>query len=101
MKKLAVFVEGQTEQIFTEKLFREIAGDDVRIVKRQMSGGTSGDLAILELGGSSIDVQHKFFVLIVNCGADNKVKSAIRDDYDNLVERGFSAIIGIRDVFPL
>jgi hypothetical protein len=36
----------------------------------------------------------------VDCAADNRVKSEIRDNYDSLVESGYSAIIGVRDVYP-
>ena len=32
MKKLAVFVEGQTEQIFVEKLLEEIAGRNKMVI---------------------------------------------------------------------
>ena len=40
MKKLAVFVEGQTEQLFVERLLEEAAGKkQICIEKRQAFGG--------------------------------------------------------------
>jgi hypothetical protein len=42
MNKLAIFVEGQTEQLFVEKLILEVAGENnVRIEKRKVTGGTT------------------------------------------------------------
>ena len=42
MKRLAVFVEGQTEQLFAERLIREIAGQaNIRFELRSIRGGTN------------------------------------------------------------
>jgi hypothetical protein len=42
MKKLAVFVEGQTELLFIERLLEEAAGkNNIAIEKRQAFGGRS------------------------------------------------------------
>ena len=35
MNKLAIFVEGQTESIFAERLLREIAGGGMQIEQRE------------------------------------------------------------------
>jgi len=40
MKKIAIFVEGYTELVFVEKLFREIAGEsNVLVEPRKIRGG--------------------------------------------------------------
>lgn len=100
MRRLAIFVEGQTEAIFLEKLVTEIAGENqVRIERQEARGGGEG-IRTLELVAREEDIGQKYYVLIKDCGADNRVKSDIRDQYDSLVREGYDAIIGIRDVFP-
>ena len=101
MKKLAVFVEGQTEQLFIEKLLEEAAGKhNIAIEKRQASGGKSTKRTLAVIEAKKRDSHHKYFAQIVDCGSDTQVKSDIKEHYDGLVAAGFSAIVGIRDVFP-
>lgn len=101
MNKLAIFVEGQTEQIFAERLLREIAGDKrILIEKRSSRGGHRGKRRMTLLEAAAKDSARRFFVLIVDCGGDEHVKSDIMDRYTGLVQAGFQAIIGIRDVYP-
>lgn len=100
MNKLAVFVEGQTEQIFVEKLVLAIGSDsNVRIVVERVRGGRRGEpRRIVEIAGTGQG--YEFFVLIVDCGQDERVKSDIVDRYNGLVAASYKHIIGIRDVFP-
>ena len=101
MKKLAVFVEGQTEQLFIEKLLEEAAGkNNIAIEKRQAFGGRSTKRTLKVIEAKKRDSHHKYFAQIVDCGTDNRVKSDISERYDGLVAAGFGAIVGIRDVFP-
>ena len=100
MKKLAVFVEGQTEQLFIEKLLEEAAGkNNIAIEKSQARGGQSGRRSLKLIEASRPDSDHRYFAQIVDCGSDNCVKSDIRDQYDGLVAQGFETIIGVRDVY--
>jgi len=100
MKKLAVFVEGLTEQLFVDRFVTAIAGNHaVAIEHRQVTGKRNGG-GWIRLLASAPTVGQKYFILIFDCSADNRVKSEIRDQYDSLVSAGYSAIIGIRDVFP-
>lgn len=102
MKKLAIFVEGQTEQIFIDRLVNEIASKHtVAIEQRKVSGGTGSRSRWVRLYASSVTSTFEYFILIVDCSADNRVKSEILENYDLLVSNGYSAIIGIRDVFPI
>lgn len=101
MKKLAVFVEGQTEQLFIEKLLVEAAGkSNIAIEKRQGLGGQSGKRRLNLIEASHLNSNHRYFAQIVDCGSDNRVKSDIRDRYENLAAQGFEIIVGVRDVFP-
>ena len=101
MKKLAVFVEGQTEQIFVEKLLVEAAGkSNIVIEKRQALGGQSAKRRLKLIEASTPNSSHRYLAQIVDCGSDNRVKSDIRDRYDGLVAQGFETIVGVRDVYP-
>jgi len=100
--KLAIFVEGLTEQVFVEKLVYAIAGHkNISIVKHRAYGGNRAirDISTLEASGTS--ASSNFLVLIVNCGADNTVASDIRESYEGLALNGYATIIGIRDVYPI
>lgn len=102
MSKLAVFVEGQTEQLFVQRLVEEVAGrHNVAIEMRKASFGGRSGLTRSFVRRESSDARNKqFFVLIVDCGTDNRVASDIRDEYASLVNAGYSRVLGLRDVYP-
>jgi hypothetical protein len=102
MRKMAIFVEGQTERIFIERLLIEIAGaNGLRIESfKAEGGGRSGSRTLTSVRVLGASTSYTHFVLIVDCSTDNRVKSDIRDNYDNLVASGYTAILGIRDVYP-
>ncbi len=98
MNKVAIFVEGQTEQIFVEKLLIEIADKkNVHITKCELTGPKHRRK---RLYFSHVDNRKKYFAHLVDCHGDSTVKSDIRENYDGLVKAGYSSIIGIRDVYP-
>lgn len=101
MKRIAIFVEGQTEQIFIHRLVREILGENkVSIVmKRSRGGATIPKQEIVK--GASFSRNPDYYVLINDCGADNRVKSEIMENLENLSEKGYKYIIGVRDLYPL
>ena len=98
MNKLAIFVEGQTEQIFAEKLVTEIAGAANVQIKKLKTRGSAKNMTLVE--ARAFDSGAEYFVLIVDCGHDRKVHADIVERYDWLVGAGYQAIIGIRDVRP-
>jgi len=100
MKKLAVFVEGLTEQLFVTRFVTAIAGKHAVAIEHKRVTGKRNGGELIRLFASGPTVGQKYFILIVDCSADNRVKSEIRDQYDSLISAGYSAIIGIRDVFP-
>lgn len=100
MNKMAVFVEGLTEQIFIEKLLIEIAGrKDIHIEKCELTGGKKCPRKKINLQNKATG--KKYFAYIINCRGDSTVKSDIVDNYDSLVSSGYNSIVGIRDVFPV
>ena len=92
MNKLAVFVEGQTEQIFTEKLLIEVAGrKNICIEKQELRGGRK--YLRKRLYFKNLDTKKKYFAYIVDCQSDSTVKSDIMDNYNSLVREGYNSII--------
>jgi hypothetical protein len=100
MKKLAIFVEGQTEQLFVCKLVREIAGDrNIAIRELKPAISNRGNRYFTVLDASSADLNKKYYVLIFDSGGDSQVKSDILDNYATLVRQNYHKIIGLRDVY--
>ncbi|MFY7830108.1 MAG: hypothetical protein ACOVQ4_23435 [Flectobacillus sp.] len=102
MKKIAFFVEGQTEQFFLNKLLIEIAGvKNVNILLKKFKGRgrPTEDIVPKSLAQGTIEVQHT--VLIYDCGGDESVKTRILEEYSGLTADGYTEIIGFRDLYPL
>ncbi len=101
MSKIAIFVEGQAEQIFSERFLREIAGQkDIRINTQRMFGGRRFPRTTIELSAPAARSGERYYALICDCGSDERVASEIRDQYESLIKSGYKAIIAIRDVYP-
>lgn len=101
MKKIALFVEGQTEQIFVERLIKEMfAKDQISIISKRMQGGRNAPKQEL-VRSASFSRKAYYQFLIYDCGADNRVKSEILENIPNLMDAGYSQIIGMRDLYPL
>ena len=96
MRKVAVFVEGLTEQELVVELISALIG--VRganvVLGRQWRGKV-----VVEPG--SIVPGVDFLVFVIDCSSDEQVKTQIREQYPTLVASGYSSIIGLRDVYPL
>jgi hypothetical protein len=101
MKRLAFFVEGHTEVVLVDKLLEEIAGkNNVLIEHREIRGGTTCRRTMRLIKAAQPDTGQEFFVLIVDCGGDNQVKTRILDEHENLTKKGYWRIIGLRDIRP-
>ena len=103
MKKIAFFVEGQTELIFINKLLLEIAGrKNIGIKLFQLRGGKKSPTQSIFIPSSQIPpFNPNYEALIYDCGSDEKVKSDILDQMPSLAAHGYTEIIGIRDLYPL
>jgi len=98
IKKVAIFVEGLTEQIFTKKLIGEMAGNkNITIKESKYHGKQIVDLLLTDHGGEE---ESKCFVLIMDCEGDHQVKSAILDRRDALIKSGYELVVGLRDLYP-
>jgi len=101
MKRIAFFVEGQTEQIFVNRLIKDVLGtNQINIIQKQFRGGVNIPKQEI-MRNSSFSRNPKYEVLIFDCGSDNRVKSEIIDNIESLRNRGYEMIIGLRDLYPL
>jgi hypothetical protein len=101
MKRIAFFVEGQTEQIFVNRLVKEIFGTDrINIIQKQFRGGANIPKQEI-MHNSSFSRNPQYEILIFDCGADNRVKSEILDNISNLRSKGYEMIVGLRDLYPI
>jgi hypothetical protein len=101
MNRLAVFVEGYTEVVFVEKLILEIAGNkQVLIEYREIRGGGRARRTMGLVRALQPVTNQKYYVLIVDCGGDELVKTRVLEEHENLTRKGYSKIIGLRDVRP-
>jgi hypothetical protein len=102
MKKLAIFVEGQTERIFVEKLIRLMVDlKQLRIVVFRAIGGKKTPRRIELVHQMLPGPDQVYYIEIVESRNDDRVASDVRDNYDNLVVNNFCGIIAIRDVYPV
>lgn len=101
MKRIAFFVEGQTEQIFVNRLVRYLLGPKkTTIIQKKIHGGTNVPKEEITLH-RAISRAAIYEVLIVNCGSDNRVKSEMMENIVHLSDRDYKYIIGLRDLYPL
>ncbi|MBC1196934.1 hypothetical protein H0901_17180 [Microcystis aeruginosa BLCCF158] len=98
-KKLAIFVEGQTERILITSLLQEIAGYKKVSVEVYQVRGDKANRKIQRLKSNSIEVA-PFFVLLYDCGCDSHVLSDIKKQYVSLTDKGYEKILGLRDLYP-
>lgn len=97
MIKIAIFVEGQTERIFVEKLLNcylthpyftiksvKLLGDKVSIITRE-----------------SNHPEIKYYFYIVDVTGDGNVMSALLERHEDMfVNQKYKKIIALRDLFP-
>jgi hypothetical protein len=100
MNRLAIFVEGYTEVVFVERLIEEIAGGKVLIEQREIRGGTASKRTMRLIKATKPHTGQEYFVLLVDCGGDETVKTRIREEHETLTSKGYSEILGVRDVRP-
>jgi len=104
MKKVAVFVEGQTEQIFVDTLVRHIFGHAKVNVEELQFFGKEGSRRIRTIRSVNTENTIEYLFRVYDCqggGENSTVKSDIREQFCKLLCESFSFIIGIRDVYPL
>lgn len=82
-KKIAIFVEGQTEQIFVEKLLNEMAGYNHISIQINIMGGSKTKRTIQKTKHKIVK-DARLFALLYDCGNESHVVSDIRKQYFSL-----------------
>ena len=95
MKKIAFYVEGQTELIFINKLLIEIAGSKNIDIQTQ---NVHNNPIILKTTTQSQNPQ--YYALIFDCSSDSNVKPRILQDAVSLFNQGYSEVVGLIDLYP-
>ncbi|MCA2618220.1 MULTISPECIES: hypothetical protein [unclassified Microcystis] len=98
-KKLAIFVEGQTERIFITRLCQEIAGYKKVSVEVNQVRGDKSNRKIQSLKSNILEAA-PFFILLYDCGCDSHVLSDIKKQHNSLTNNGYEKILGLRDLYP-
>jgi len=99
MKKLAIFVEGQTEQIFVETLLREIVEKNHISIEIKKNFGRKNNRISNLIVTDTVTLQTRFYVLIYDSASDEQVVSDMIDQCTSLSNNGYERIIGLRDVY--
>ncbi|MCK5524436.1 MAG: DUF4276 family protein [Thiomargarita sp.] len=102
MKKIAIFVEGETELEFVSKLLKEVIGEkNISIDAYKRIGGKKTERVDLLLSKSSITDATKYYATIYVSSTDGRVVSDIIEYCQNLKKEpknSFNQIIGLRDL---
>ena len=101
MKKLAIFVEGLTEQILVRRMLDTVMGKyRIAVQTVKITGGHNVRMAFTVMKAARVDDATDYYVLIYDCGGESNVKGYLMARRDKLVSSGYSMIIGLRDVYP-
>lgn len=100
MKRIAIFVEGETELEFVSKFLKEAAGQNRISIDsyKCFGGGRGGRNRWDQLLASSTVTDEKYHALIYVSGSDSQVNSDIRRKLPSLRIRGFDQILGLKDL---
>jgi len=100
MKKIAIFVEGETELEFVSQFLLELAGQNNITINRYkyQGGGRNIPQRVSYLTGSFPASNEKFQANIYVSSNDEAVNSDIREQAETLEQSGFERVIGLRDL---
>lgn len=101
MKKLAIFVEGLTEQILVRRMLEAVMDRrKIAIQSVKITGGHNVRISFTVMTAAEVTRQTDYYVLIYDCGGETNVKGYMMTQRDSLVKHGYHMILGLRDVYP-
>ena len=101
MRKLAIFVEGLTEQILVRKMLHAVLDrNKIAIQTVKITGGHNVRMSFTVMRAAHVDSQTDYFVLVYDCGGETNVKSYMLARRDKLISNGYSMVMGLRDAYP-
>ena len=98
MIKVSIFVEGQTERIFIERLLREyLTSTKLKTISYRLIGDSI--TKILETGNS---FDPEFYILIFDVGCGERVVSAMIERAESMISvQGYRFLFALRDLYPV
>ncbi len=101
MKRIAIFVEGLTEQILVRRMLESVLQrKEIAIQTVKLSGGHNSRMSFTVMQAAQVHRQTEYYVLIYDCGGETNVKGYLMMQHRSLVDKGYSCILGLRDVYP-
>ena len=101
MRKLAIFVEGLTEQILVRKMLQEVLDrNKIAIQAVKITGGHNVRMSFTVMRAAHVNNLTDYYVLIYDCGGETNVKGYLVSQRDKLVSNGYRMVLGLRDVYP-
>lgn len=101
MRKLAIFVEGLTEQILVRKMLQAVLDRNrIAIQAVKITGGHNVGMSFTVMRAAHVEYETDFYVLVYDCGGETNVKSYLLSQREKLVKSGYRMVLGLRDVYP-
>ncbi len=101
MRKLAIFVEGLTEQILVRQLLQAVLGQNrIAIQTVKITGGHNVRMSLTVMRAAHVERQTDYYIMVYDCGGETNVKGYLMAHRDKLVSSGYTMILGLRDVYP-
>lgn len=96
-RRLAVFVEGQTELVFVREFLKQWYVYDASVIGFSCYNLLNNEFRDAEYLYGSEDSENYF--MLVNVGNDNSVLSKILSRLAYLASQGYQLVIGLRDMY--
>jgi len=101
MKKIAIFVEGLTEQILVRHMLQAVLDrNKIAIQTVKITGGHNVRMSFTVMRAAHVNNQTDYYVLVYDCGGETNVKSYLLAQRQKLVSSGYQMVLGLRDVYP-
>jgi hypothetical protein len=97
LKKIAIFVEGQTERIFMLRFLSEYLGENKIEIRMEKRLGKKG----VKYLGMRKNPYAEFYILVYDVAGDGNVVSAVKERSDSMFSKGeYNWILALRDLYP-
>jgi hypothetical protein len=101
MRKLAIFVEGLTEQILVRRMLQAVLDRNrIAIQTVKITGGHNVRMSFTVMKAAHVDNLTDYYVLVYDCGGETNVKGYLMAHRQKLVSSGYQMVLGLRDVYP-
>jgi len=101
MRKLAIFVEGLTEQILVRHLLQAVLDQNrIAIQTVKITGGHNVRMSFTVMRAAHVERQTDYYIMVYDCGGETNVKGYLMAHRDKLVSSGYTMILGLRDAYP-